>query len=212
MSSFDACLSALLERRDGRFIPPLFGAMEAAVLGASAGEGTPHRRLLEQSNGGYFFGGALHLFGACAEPSWHSLAAWNSDGAWRACYGELARGLVFFAEDAFGDQFAYHGRGGEVVVFEAELGRVQAIAPSFLDWIDALIEQPDAVLPMEQVAAQPIQPGQQLYAFPPLFAAEVDDRRCGCVDALEAMRSRGQLALQLHGLAPGTQVQLSVEE
>src|SRR5262249_46564683 len=134
-----AQLGAFLDGRDRAFAPPpLDAALAEEVLGAAGAPGTPHRSLLELANGAFLYEGALHLFGACAAPPWHSLRAWNAPATWRDAYGHLADGLVFFAEDAFGDQYAYSGHGGEVVVFEAELGRATHAAPTFVAWIEAL--------------------------------------------------------------------------
>ena len=209
----------LLAHLDASFAPPPFEARIAEeVLGPSGATGTPHRKLLEAQNGGFFFGGALHLFGACAAPPWHGLGAWNDPAAWRARYGALAGGLTFFAEDAFGDQFAYTGRGGEVVSFEAELGRVVPAAPTFRDWIDALVEAPHLVLPIDLVAREAERgrrggPGQHLFAHPPLFSVEAEQGvTIGVVDALEAMRFRGALAAQIHGLPTGTRVKIEIGE
>ncbi len=187
------------------------------MLGPSGAPGTPHRRLLELVNGAYLFGRALHLFGACERPSWHSLRAWNDPATWRATYGTATDGYVFFAEDAFGDQYAYSGRGGEVVRFEAELGRFATAAPHFMAWIDALLLNPGAVLPVDVLAGEAaqgrrLQPGSHLFAYPPLFSVEARDGvSIGHVDAVEAMRFRGELARQIAGLPTGTQIKIEID-
>jgi SMI1/KNR4 family protein SUKH-1 len=211
-------LDRLLVHADPGFVPPAFeAALAESVLGASGGLRTPHRRLLECMNGGYFFERSLHVFGACADPPWHSLGAWNSPALWRDAYGEAAEGLVCFAEDAFGDQYAYSGRGGEVVCFEAELGRVVSVAPHFVAWLEGLLEQPEAVLPLDVMrreveTRQPLEPGWQLFAYPPLCTVESRQGvTVGQVDAVEAMRFRGSLALQLRNLPPGARVAIEIE-
>lgn len=209
----------LIGTRDPAYDPPAFSSEIAeSVLGASGGQLTPHRRLLELANGAYLHGHALHLFGACAGPPWHSLAAWNAPDGWRSAYGPAAEGLVFFAEDAFGDQFAYTGVAGEVVVFEAETGRITPCAPHFLAWLEEMVERPGALLPVDVVEqqraqGQPHQPGTQLFAWPPLSVAESREGvSVGHVDALEAMRFRGQLAARLRQLPPGARLELEFPE
>ena len=213
-----ALIAQLLPLADRHFVPPLLDAEIAErVLGPSGAPRTPHRRLLDAMNGGYFFGRALHLFGACDEPAWHSLARWNSASLWRDAYGDVARDLVVFAEDAFGDQFAYSGFGGEVVCLEGELGRVSSIAPHFVAWLEAVLAAPTEVLPIDVLAREadagrPLADGQQLYAYPPLCTIESkSDVTIGHVDAVEAMRFRGDLARQLRDLPPGTRVRIDVE-
>jgi hypothetical protein len=215
----DELIARLVAARDPRFDPPPFQAEVAeAVLGASGGSRTPHRRLLEAQNGGYFFGGALHLLGACDAPAWHALSAWNSPALWRDAYGELAAGITFFGEDAFGDQYGYSGHGGEVVCFEAELGRAAPVAPHFLAFLETVVAEAETLLPVQLVADQARlgrlpPPGGQLYAYPPLATVEARDGvTVGPVDAVEAMRVRGQLARQIGHLAPGTQVRIEIDE
>ena len=49
----------------------------------------------------------------------------------------MAEGLLFFAEDAFGGQFAL--RDEHVVTFDPETGEAQALASSIEDWADQLL-------------------------------------------------------------------------
>ena len=213
-------ITGLLAQRDPAFDPPPFdGATAEEILGASGRLLTPHRRLLELHNGGYFHGHALHVFGACEGPAWHSLRAWNATATWRDTFGDATDGLVFFAEDAFGDQYAYTsvpGQSGSVVCFEAELGRVVPVANSFLDWLEEMVERPSSALPVDVVVAQTtaerrLHAGTHLYAWPPLFAAESRDGvSVGHVDAVEAMRFRGELARQIRNVPAGTQVKIDL--
>ena len=216
-SRSDAAIAALLDERDREFDPPPFDPEAIEPLGPSGGPGTPHRKLLELANGAYLYRHALHLFGACQRPIWHSLCAWNAPSTWRDAYANLADGLIFFAEDAFGDQFAYSGRGGEVVVFEAEIGRITPAAPTFVDWLELILAGPSSLLPidlLEQHAGEGkrLQPGSQLFAYPPLFSLESKEGvEVGHVDAVEAMRFRGELALQIKDLPSGTRVKIEVD-
>ena len=210
-------IDRLIHLRDPAFAPPPFSANVAeAVLGPSGRLLTPHRRLLERANGAYLHEHALHLFGACESPAWHSLRAWNDRATWRDTYGDATDGLTFFAEDAFGDQFAYTGSGGEVVTFEAELGRIVPAAPSFVAWLEEMIERPAALLPVDVLARERSEhrmhaAGTHLYSWPPLFSVESREGvSLGHVDAIEAMRFRGELARQIRNLPPGTQFRLDL--
>lgn len=220
MDRATSLITRLLEHRDPSFDPPPFSASLAEeVLGPSGRPLTPHRRLLELCNGAYLFDHALHLFGACENPAWHSLRAWNATTTWRDAYGAATDGLCFFAEDAFGDQFAYNDHGGAVVIFGAELGRVEPCAPSFLDWLETMLEHGPALLPIEYLDAERrqgkrLQPSTQLVAFPPLFSVEAraGEVEVGHVDAAEAMRYRGQLASKLRDLPEGTRIELQIDD
>jgi hypothetical protein len=79
---------------------------------------------LRQANGFIWFGGGLHVRGACREPAWHSLrAAWEGDAALHVLYPTVQVDDVPFAEDCVGDQFLI--RGGTVWKLAAETGDVE---------------------------------------------------------------------------------------
>ena len=225
MASLDAAgilLDRFVAARDPAFVPPpLSVEICESVLGPSGRPLTPHRRLLERANGAYLHGHALHLFGACASPPWHSLSTWNAVATWRDAYGRATDGLTFFAEDAFGDQFAYRqpgGTGGQIVIFEAELGRVVPFAASFVAWLEEMLDRPAAVLPLdvmerERSEQRPHAAGTHLFAYPPLFSPEAQAGvSIGHVDGIEAMRFRGQLARQIRELPPGTRVRIDLAD
>src|SRR4051812_25431454 len=91
--------------------------------------------LLAERNGFYAFESALHVFGSgpCAVAD--SLEGWNSAAGWIASYEGLADGLFFFfAEDAFGAQFAV--RGEEILTFDPETAEAKVMASSIEDWAD----------------------------------------------------------------------------
>lgn len=212
-------LDRLVALADPAFSPPEFDANVAVeVLGASAGLLTPHRRLLELRNGLYAHDHALHVFGACESPAWHSLRLWNAPTTWRDAYGPIAGldELVFFAEDAFGDQFGYEAVGGRVVIFEAEVGRIVPVAGSFADWLEEMLDRPGASLPIDVLANERAQsrfhkPGTHLFAWPPLCTAESSRGvSLGHVDAVEAMRFRGELARQIRHLPTGARVEVDL--
>uniref|UniRef100_UPI00260F5995 hypothetical protein n=1 Tax=uncultured Microscilla sp. TaxID=432653 RepID=UPI00260F5995 len=50
-------------------------------------------------NGGYFFDGALHFYGACVDLSFHSMMSVNNH--LRSCYKDLFQGIFSFGEDLF---------------------------------------------------------------------------------------------------------------
>src|ERR1051326_6970906 len=74
--------------------------------------------LLHQRNGFYAFESALHVLPAANFEQEMTLGGWNAFGLWRHEYGGLADKMLFFAEDAFGDQFCLHD--GNVCSFDAE--------------------------------------------------------------------------------------------
>lgn len=76
--------------------------------------------MLRVRNGFFAFEGALHVLPAGGQPGVMTLEEWNSSHLWSHEYGDLADGLFFFAEDAFGNQFCL--REDRVCLFDAETG------------------------------------------------------------------------------------------
>jgi hypothetical protein len=74
---------------------------------------------LSVHNGLVGFQGALRVFGL-SDGELPSVFSWNDSQKWRTEYRGLDEGLFFFAEDAFGNQFAFCE--GRVVRFLAETG------------------------------------------------------------------------------------------
>jgi hypothetical protein len=204
-------LDKLITKIDPLFKSPAF---DAAKLPAGLKLAPAHRQLLEKRNGGYYFGGALHLFGACSEPAFHSLIGWNAAEGWRAAYGEAVAGLTFFAEDAFGDQFGLDS-AGKVFVLRSEQGVVEEIADDFDQWLLMAVEAPDELLSREMfvdwVKVHGHLPhGSHLQAFPP-FVFETEQVEIDVVDAFENMAFHASLAQTLQTLPEGMQIEITDE-
>ena len=132
---------------DGDFVPPpLDEELVLRALGDAAGPRNveQHLTLLRHWNGFYALRGLLHVLGGCTTPPNHSLEAWNSLDGWRRAYGMRTEGAVFFAQDAFGDQFGY--RQGKVVRLKAQLGVLEGVATSLVEWIESVLVEPDYAL------------------------------------------------------------------
>jgi len=92
--------------------------------------------LLSKKNGFYTFESSLHVFPS-GGTTHVTLERWNSADLWRADYGDLANGLFFFAEDAFGGQFAISDDG--IYSFDPETGKRDRIAPDVEGWVDCIL-------------------------------------------------------------------------
>lgn len=124
--------------------PPFDPEVAREILSAAGRSADDHRALLQRRNGFYALGGLLHVLGACQEPPNHSLRAWNHSEGWRRAWGRLPEGLTFFAQDAFGNQFAY--RAGKIVRFRVLSGKVEAMYATLREWLEAVILEPDYLL------------------------------------------------------------------
>ncbi len=85
--------------------------------------------ILRVSNGLISKRRIVRVFGTDSDSSIPSLFQWN-DSEWKREYGRLAQGLVFVAEDIFGDQYGYMFRDGPpmFVKFYCEGGKTEEVA------------------------------------------------------------------------------------
>ncbi len=67
-----------------------------------------------------------------------TLQRWNENEVWRTSYDGLADGFLFFAEDAFGGQFAFDSTN-RVVSFDPETGAVDQLASDLESWADRIM-------------------------------------------------------------------------
>lgn len=169
--------------------------------------------MLRQKNGFYAFESALHVF-PIGSPDSMSLEEWNSPSLWRDCYGDLAQGLLFFAEDVFQDQFCLSAEG--VLRFESECGRTSAVAPSVEEWARKVLDgyRQETGWPLAskwQSENGPLSMGKRLMPKIPFFLGggySLDNLWVG--EAVEGMRFKGDLALQTKDLPDGAQIRLVV--
>jgi hypothetical protein len=207
-------LDRLFTKLDTLFKAPAF---DEAALPPGFKLGKTHRELLQRRNGGYFYGGALHVFGACREPVFHSLVQWNEPGLWREPYGDACEGLVFFAEDAFGDQFALDA-AGKVYEFRAEQGAAEEIADDFDTWLLIAVEAPDELLGRGTFVRWVTQHGHlphgsQLQAYPPfIFADDPEQVQLDAVEAVENMQFHAALAVQIAEIPAGARMKVEFTE
>ena len=172
-------------------------------------------RMLQGKNGFYAFESALHVFPVQCD-SETGLEAWNAESAWRHGYGDLADGLLFFAEDIFQDQFCLARTSDQVFRFRAETGEVVVIADSLERWAEAMLShyERETGWPFAhdwQASNGPLPPGKRLMPKTPFFLGgeyTLDNLWAG--DSVEGMRVKADLAMQTRSLPDGAQVRLRV--
>lgn len=171
--------------------------------------------MLEQKNGFYAFESALHVFPLLSDPA-SGLEGWNAENLWRGAYKDLANGLMFFAEDAFQDQFCLSASG--VLRFNAETGNTGFIADSLERWADLLLSdcsgQTGWRLAHEwQAVHGPIAPGKRLMPkIPFILGGEYTLDNLWVGNPLEGMLFKADVALQIRDLPDGTKVRLRVTD
>jgi hypothetical protein len=165
--------------------------------------------MLAEVNGFYAFGAALHVF-PVKSGDHMDLVRWNSSTLWRDAYGSLADDLVFFAEDAFGGQFALSDDG--VLSFDPETGDAEFMAGTLEGWAAQVLADHELLtgFPLaeewqKRFGALPT--GARLLPKTPfVLGGEFAINNLFAGDAVTGMRMRGDVALQLQDHPDGTTV------
>ena len=190
-----------------------------SIAGPSIGAADPEvreiaelelRSVLTERNGFYAFDSALHVFPTGWAGDEVSIEQWNAPALWCDAYGDMTDGLLFFAEDAFGVQFALHQ--GAVVTFDPESGETESVARSLEGWASAVLEDFDVLTGFRlahewQCTFGRIPARQRLVPKVPfVVGGEFQLSNLYLSDAMTAMRFRGELAAKMRDLPDGTRV------
>lgn len=190
----------------------------SAACSDLAGELAPELlQMLSSRNGFTAFGGALQVYPAGASVrSIADLDRWNSPALWRSTYKDLADGCLFFAQDLFGVQFCIHA--GAVYRFDPETADKEYLGPGIDGWALRMCLEPDvntgSTLLRQWERSHGTLPEDKRLApkIPFVLGGEFEIRNLRAMDAVHAMRFYGDLAIQLHELPDGAQVQLKTVE
>lgn len=169
--------------------------------------------LLRKKNGFYGFESALHVF-PTAKSSMICVEDWNASDLWRDSYAELAQGLIFFAEDVFGNQFCISETG--IGLWEAETGQMERVAKDFEEWASRLLEDYDFLTGYSlahewQELNGILKPGFRLLPKIPFVAAgKYEVANLYACDSIKAMRFRGELACQIKDVPDGSRIELGL--
>lgn len=192
---------------------PALGDGPAPRLRQLADAGDEWCELLNHVNGFYAFESALHVFPSGTTERM-SVERWNKRNLWRQNYEDLADGLLFFAEDVLGGQFAFAEDG--VCAFDPETGAREVVAEDLEHWAEAIIDDCEVLTayPLAhdwQRRHGPLAPGQRLVPATPFFAGgEFDVENLYAIDAVQGMRARGAVALQIRGLPDDAKIRFKV--
>lgn len=168
--------------------------------------------LLGRKNGFYAFESALHVlpFSRALDPM--GLLAWNSNDLWRSNYGNLAQGLLFFAEDAFGGQFALKNRG--VYLFNPETADTEFMGECLDEWAEKILNDYNyhtgySLAHEWQSLHGPLKPGSRLLPkMPFVVGGEFHVNNLRVTDAVEGMKRRAVIAKKIHDLPDGAKVKV----
>jgi hypothetical protein len=172
--------------------------------------------LLKLKNGFYAFECALHVFPSGRKSAQVSLEQWNDPHSWRAEYRGLADGFLFFAEDAFGNQFCLRDR--VICFFDSETGQCRELARSLEKWAAVILEDYEfqtgfPLLHEWQTRNGQLPAGHRLIAkFPFVLGGEYLLENLAAMDRVEIMRARGNIAWQLRDVPEGAEVEICLDE
>jgi hypothetical protein len=170
--------------------------------------------LLLQKNGFYAFESALHVFPAAPLEDQMTLSRWNSYGLWRHEYQELVERMLFFAEDAFGNQFCLHD--GQVCLFDAETGGLERKGRTLDEWAKLLLEDYKVLtghplLHEWQIRNGALPIGKRLIPkMPFVLGGQYAIENLYAIEAVSGMKARGNLARQIKNLPEGAEVQFQI--
>lgn len=191
--------------------PPISGEVVSRIDSLSS----QYLRLLARADGLVAFDGALRIFGL-QESQLPSILQWNN-ADWRVAYAGLTDNLMFFAENAFGDQYAFEGEA--IVAFDSETAHRTRVGCTLEEWEASILDDLESELGVSTLRRWK-SAGNQLAAdqhlcpkYPPAFVLGA----LGTVENLyalprdESMRLKGMIASQVHSLPPGSKIKLSIE-
>ena len=176
-------------------------------------------QFLSSKNGFYCFEQALHVFPSKSDVTGTmTLEDWNSETLWRTAYDGLTSGLLFFAEDIFGDQFCLSREAIGVFRFHSESAELDFLTDSIRNWAELLlsnyeIETGWTIAHKWQMQNGQLEFGQRLQPkIPFVYGGEYTMENLWAGDAVKGMLFKGDLALKIKDLPDGTQVRLHVKE
>lgn len=197
--------------------PPL--GSDDGILPQYLVETSPHlsnqlSSLLKQKDGFFAFEGALHVFPMGATNLGWNSSTWNSVDLWRLYYGKSTDGLLFFAEDIFGEQFALYQ--DMICRFDPETGILKQCATTLTGWAERILDNYNLEVGYSighdwQMQFEPLQPFQRLLPKTPfILGGKFVTENLYALDSAQGMQLRGGMASELANVPEGAKVVLKV--
>jgi hypothetical protein len=163
--------------------------------------------MLKLKNGFFAFESSLQIFPAAHFVQEMTLSRWNSHGLWKFEYEGIADGKLFFAQEAFQDQ---------VWFFDAETGHLEFSADSMNGWAEKILTDYEMqtghpLMRDWQKTNGRMEPGHRLMPkIPFVLGGEYALSNLYSLNAISAMKSRGNLAKQIKDLPDGAKIQFKI--
>lgn len=171
--------------------------------------------ILSVRNGFYIFESALHFLPSKTSLLSVGIEEWNRPNGWRAEYGKLSDGCLFFAEDIFGGQFCIESN--RIWQFDPETGERVLVGASFDEWAKNVLNDYEIMTGYPLAHAWQeingvIPEGMRLVPRTPfVLNGEFALSNLVLMDSEKSMRIRGNLARQISGLPDGAQISFKIE-
>lgn len=196
-------------------------ASEAVVRTPAAAEAGPLVKrltdeILSRKNGFYAFESALLVRPFSSQNAPLGVAEWNDPSGWKRKFDVDLSAEIFFAEDAFGEQFSLRKSG--VFTFNPETGEIEFFAENLDAWAAKVLEnyplhtgQPLAHDWQEQHGS--LQKGCRLAPKVPFVAGgEYAVSNLTSMNDVELIEFRAQIANQIANLPEGAQIQIEISD
>jgi hypothetical protein len=142
------------------------------------------------------------------------LERWNMDVLWRSEFGGAANGLLFFAEDAFGEQFALSN--GKVWRFNPESAAREEVARHLDEWAEKILADYSFETGYQQAHDWQQQNGRLMEGqrliprVPFIMGGKYEADNLFALDAVKGMRYRADIWKQIRDLPDGSPIQLKI--
>jgi hypothetical protein len=172
-----------------------------------------YRRFVELRCGGHYFANSLHIYAhGSAQPDFELLVR---NEFMRQFFGSLAEGLFFFAEDIFGDQFAFAPEG--VVSFQSESGDLKFLTSTFEEWTKLILNDPDYysgrgfLLGWEGTHGKKLLTHHLCGKMPFVAGGEYDESNIFVAHWTESLGFKSSIAKQIAALPDGTPIRFEIK-
>jgi hypothetical protein len=180
----------------------------------SAAVGHPELDALARAFDGLVgYGGALRVFGQSPGPL-PTQHEWNRADGWIGEYPDLPAGLVVFAENFLGEQFAITAEG--VIRIDLETGATEQLAPSVSQFLSNLRTDPVEIGPKLLQAWERLNGRLDVshylsHPIPFVIGGSYNPEEMVATERYDLMRFRASFASQIRDLPDGATVRLRVE-
>jgi len=167
----------------------------------SSARGRELLKLLTARNGFYAFEPALLVRPLECQTAPFGLVQWNNAATWITNYKANLTGIIFFAEEIFGNQFCI--KEEKINLFNSETSELKVVANTLEDWTQWIIEDSKSTTGWPfghfwQLRNGPLHPGNRLLPKVPfVLGGQFAPDNLYTLGEVEGMRYRATIANQI---------------